>query len=585
MGATIEFAAGAVKGRLCSIPLFGALDEIARAALETELEWLSLPGGQTLFREDEPGDALYVVLTGRLGVMVRGNDGRDILVAHVAAGETVGEMALLDGGSRSATVIALRDSELLRLGKRSYERLVERHPRSMLSLILPLVRRLRHTTHRCGSDAPIRTLAVSPLDLTADSQRIARDLAAALAIDGRRIHLLDCRSAGHPPQWFSAVETASDLVIYCTDGSDTPWTKLCLRQADRVLLIASSNSSFIAPKWLTDHAQVRHQLLDLVLLHDGSRSADQSAEDWRKRLPVNLVCHVRLGNADDLARIARLLRGKAIGLVLSAGGARGFAHLGVVRALRQAQIPIDVVGGCSMGAIVGAGVALEWNDAEIRERLHRAFVRSNPINDYTLPFLSLAKGQKVARLLEQNFGNIRIGDLWRPFFCVSANLTVGLLAVHRDGPLVPALRASIAIPGLLPPVAMAEEAHVDGGMMNYLPVDVMSSMCGATIAVDVASDPAFMPIGDASGLSSVWQFLRHGRMIPPIVDLLFRAATVSSEVVARAARRQAGILFKPPLETINLLDWAACDAAIEAGYRHAIEKLEHLDKAALGGPW
>jgi NTE family protein len=114
------------------------------------------------------------------------------------------------------------------------------------------------------------------------------------------------------------------------------------------------------------------------------------------------------------------------------------------------------------------GWALEWNDAEIRERLHRAFVRSNPINDYTLPFLSLAKGRKVARLLEQNFGNIRIGDLWRPFFCVSANLTSGILAVHRDGPLVPALRASVAIPGLLPPVAMAGEAHVDGGMMNYL---------------------------------------------------------------------------------------------------------------------
>ncbi len=539
----------------------------------------------TLVRRARAGDALYVVLTGRLGVMIRGNDGRDILVARVHAGETVGEMALLDGSSRSATVVALRDTELLRLGKCSYERLVERHPRSMLSLVLPLVRRLRHTTHRSGSEAPIRTVALTPLDLGADQHRIARDLADALSTDGRRIQLLDCKSAGHPPQWFNAVETASDLVIYCADRSDTPWTKLCLRQADRVLLVASSNSSFIAPRSLTDHAKHRHQPLDLVLLHDGCRSAGQSAEDWRKRLPVDLVCHVRLGNSDDLARLARLLTGKAIGLVLSAGGARGFSHLGVVRALRQAHIPIDVIGGCSMGAIVGAGVALEWDDAEIRERLRCAFVQSNPINDYTLPFLSLAKGQKVAWLLEEHFGNIRIEDMWRPFFCVSANLTAGNLAVHRDGPLVPALRASVSIPGLLPPVEMAGEVHVDGGMMNYLPVDVMRSLCGAVVAVDVASDPAFMPVGKASGLASVWQFLRHGRMIPPIVGLLVRAATVSSEPLARAARRQADILFKPPLETVDLLDWAACDEAIDLGYRHAIEKLEHLDKTALGGPW
>jgi NTE family protein len=132
---------------------------------------------------------------------------------------------------------------------------------------------------------------------------------------------------------------------------------------------------------------------------------------------------------------------------------------------------------------------------------------------------------------------------------------------------------------------MAGEAHVDGGMMNYLPVDVMRSMCGAVIAVDVASDPAFMPIGEAGGLASVWQFLRQRRTMPPIVNLLVRAATVSSEPIARAARAQADVLFKPPLETVDLLDWKACDEAIDLGYRHAMENLEHLNKTALGGPW
>jgi NTE family protein len=238
-----------------------------------------------------------------------------------------------------------------------------------------------------------------------------------------------------------------------------------------------------------------------------------------------------------------------------------------------------------MGAIVGAAVALEWNDAEIKERLRSAFAESNPINDYTLPFLSLVKGNKVARRLEEHFGEIRIENLWRPFFCVSTNLSAGALAVHCDGPLAHALRASVSIPGLLPPVMMDREAHVDGGVMNWLPVDVMNPRCGAVIAVDVASDPAIISFEECSGSQSIWQFLRRRRKVPPIVDLLFRAATVGSDALGKTARGQADILFKPELETIEMLDWKACDRAIDAGYRHAIEKLEHLDKSMVHRLW
>ena len=131
-----------------------------------------------------------------------------------------------------------------------------------------------------------------------------------------------------------------------------------------------------------------------------------------------------------------------------------------------------------MGSIIGAAVALEWDDAEIKERLRNTFVNTNPIDDYTLPFLSLTKGAKVARLLTQNFGAHRIEALWRPYFCVSTNLTAGTLAVHRDGPLVEALRASISIPGLLPPVFVGRDVHVDGGVMNWLPVDVQGARRG-----------------------------------------------------------------------------------------------------------
>jgi NTE family protein len=520
------------------------------------------------------------VTAGSLGVAVRGEDGHDALVARVQAGETVGEMALLDGGLRSATVFALRDTELLRLERRSYERLIEQHPRSILPLMSLLVRRLRIATHHRSGLAMIRTVALVPLDTEAEQHSLARDLADRLAAKGQRVRLLDRKSAAHTTHWFNAAEVACDLVLYCSNLIDSPWTKLCLRQADRVLLIASSHCVPQAT-WLASHTEDWRRPMDLVMLHANGRSTVQSAaEHWHQRLQVGLVCHVRRGKNDDIDRLARLLRGKSIGLVLSAGGARGFAHLGIVRALREARVPIDLIGGCSMGAIAGAALALEWDDVEIRERL-RAFVKSNPINDYTLPFLALVKGRKLDRQLEEHFGGIRIEDLWRPFFCVSTNLTAGALATHRKGPLATALRASVSIPGLLPPVIIAGNAHVDGGIMDHLPIDVMRPTCGTVIAADVASDLALAPFGEGGGGPSLWQFLWQRARIPPIVDLLVRAATVSSEVLARTARSQADILFKPPLENVGLLDWEACDTAIEAGYRSATQHLEHLDKAAL----
>jgi len=551
--------------------------EISLAALDAELKWMFIPGGQVLFRENEVADSLYVVLTGCLGVIVRDNNGRDMLIARIAAGETVGEMGLLDGGARSATVEALRDTELLKLDKASYEDLLVHHPKSMRALISLLVRRLRNTTRSATTMMPVRTVAVVPLGLEVDHRKIAQDLHNKLVSDGERAMMLDSTSGGRSTAWFNAAEAINDLILYCAEPTNQQWTSFCLRQADRVLLVASSTTSVAIPPWLADQIQPLRRPADLVLLHDNRLNGQRALEHWRSLLSIDLICHVRTANANDIARLARFLRGKAVTLVLSAGGARGFAHLGVVRALREAHVPIDLIGGCSMGSIVGAAVALEWDDAEIKKRLRNSFVNKNPVNDYTLPFLSLIKGRKVARLLEQNFGGLRIEELWRPFFCVSTNLTTGTLAVHRDGALVDALHASISIPGLLPPVIMGGDVHVDGGVMNWLPVDVPGAKRGTIIAVDVASDPALVSFEECNRVQA-WRFLGRRRKFPPIVAVLLRAATVSGDSLTKMAHAQADVLFKPPLENVDLLDWQACDQAIETGYRHAVEKLEQLGK-------
>jgi NTE family protein len=572
------FADVDVTGSLNGFSHSSDLHKLSLSAFGAGLKQIFLPGGQILFRENEVADSLYIVVSGCLGVVVRGNDGRDVLVAQIAAGETVGEMGFLDGGIRSATVEALRDTELLKFDKASYEDRLLRDPRSMHALISLLVRRLRKTTHpENRATLPSRTIAVVPLALDVDHRRVAKDLHTKLSNDGQRTILLDCMSADRSTGWFHAAEAGNDITLYCAEPANQQWTNLCLRQADRVLFIASATSTFATPPWLAGQIQPLRRPADLVLLHDNRRGGLQPLMHWRTHLPVDLICHVRTGSANDIARLARLLRGTAITIVLSAGGARGFAHVGVIRALREAHVPIDLIGGCSMGSIVGAAVALEWDDAEIKERLRHSFVNTNPVNDYTFPFLSLIKGRKVARLLEQNFGGLRIEELWRPFFCVSTNLTTGTLAVHRDGPLVDALHASISIPGLLPPVIMGGDVHVDGGVMNWLPVDVPGAKRGTIIAVDVASDPALVSFEECNRFHA-WRFLGRRRKFPPIVAVLLRAATISGDSLTKMAHAQADILFKPPLENVDLLDWQACDQAIETGYRHAVEKLEQLRK-------
>jgi NTE family protein len=287
--------------------------------------------------------------------------------------------------------------------------------------------------------------------------------------------------------------------------------------------------------------------------------------------------------ADDIARVARLLTGRGIGLVLSGGGARGFAHIGAVRALREARIPIDVVGGTSMGGIMAAGVAAGWSTEEITERLRRSFVETNPLRDYTLPVVSLVSGRKVSSLLHREFEERYIEDLPLTYFCVSANLTTGQASVHRSGLLWRALRASTAIPGVLPPVLVQGEVLVDGGALNNLPVDCMRELGrGPVIGCDVAADRAFTASSDDLDVPPLWKlmsWLRGGRRRPNIFQILWRAGMVNSAAASMVQRADTDLLLQPPLAEVDMLNWQAFDRAVSAGYAHTAQRLEPLPDA------
>jgi len=254
-----------------------------------------------------------------------------------------------------------------------------------------------------------------------------------------------------------------------------------------------------------------------------------------------------------------------------------------MRALQAAKLPVDAIGATSIGAIIGAGWAAGWSHGEMIERMRRAFVQQNPLGDYTLPFVSLVAGRRVGRLLRGEFGEQCIEDLPLPFFCVSTNLSSGQVAVHRRGKLWLWLRASVAIPGVLPPVCTQKQIHVDGATINNLPVDVMrESLDGVILAVDAGADRMFEATVEMSEVPPAWRilsWLRHPRPRINILQILLRSGMINSTTATIAHRQLADLVLRPPLERIDLLDWKAFDRVVELGYRHASESLErHADE-------
>ena len=568
---------GVAAPRLAALPLFRGLGEAALAAIAAELEGVELPGGTVLFREGDPAESLYVVTAGSLEVLLKTAEG-DRPVAQIGVGETVGEMGLIAGTPRSATVAALRDSELVRLDRPAYDKLIAAHPGAMLQLVQLLVGRLHRTTH---GERPVRsakTLAILPLSGAPATTGFARDFGAALAAAGHRVERLDAAVAGRSSERLHRIEADHDLVVYDAEPSPGEWTRLCLRQADRVYLVESGGAPADASPLEPLLAGAKRRA-DLVLLHPADTAEPTPCAGWLSRLVVEAHHHLRAGRGADLERLVRLVTGNAVGLVLSGGSARGFAHIGALRALRQAGIPLDLFAGTSVGAIVAAGAAVGWGDDELRDRMRAAFATSNPLSDYTLPLVGLVKGRKVTRGLRAHFAERAIEDLWHGFFCLSTNLSSGRSKVHRSGPLWRALRASVAIPGVLPPVIDGGEVLVDGGTLNNFPVDVMSALQrGPVIGVNVASGRSFASNVADLEAGSLWQLLRQVRgETPSIIRLLMRVGTMSSAAQLRLARAQADLLIEPKLKRIDPLDWRAFDRGVEAGYEETMRALEGVE--------
>jgi NTE family protein len=541
--------------------------------------WFSLPGGRPLYRAGQPADTLYFVRAGRLGVVRDSPGGAADLIGVIKPGEPAGEMALIAGTPHSATVTALRDSEILALSRQTFFAEARKHPDVMAELARLMILRARQPMTRGGAGRPtvFGFVAVSP---GVDAQGFTQSVAQSARELGFSAEVIGSEGAHQSTEWFSRIEQANDVVLLTAGPDETDWAHLCARQVDRLFLLGRGDLP--APKEpasVVRAAAQLHRQTDLILIQSPDAVRPCGTEAWVDSQHAIRHFHVRrMGR--DIDRMARIITGTSVGLALSGGGARAYAHVGVIRALREAGHPIDFVAGASMGAVVAAGYAAGWDDQEISDRIRAAFVTSNPLGDLTFPMVAMTRGLTVKGRLKEHFGDLDIGDLWLPFLCTSSNLTTAETFQHRKGKVRRALRASVALPGILPPVVMGDDVLVDGAVMCNLPTELMRSwhrgpVVGVDVAVaeglnaqDIATPPSFLR-WLASG---EW---RHG---PPIVSILIRAATAPTARETTMAHEACDLLIVPRIEGVELRDWRAFEPAVAAGYDAARMALDRLDR-------
>jgi NTE family protein len=548
-----------------------ALDD----AFAAEARTLVLPGGATLVAAGEPTKALYRLAAGRLGEFAPTSEGGGRLLSVHRPGALIGGAQLLGDGVNRTTVTALRDSEIEAIDAERAQELLGDNPDFLAEVA-------RAALDRMGAAPSNERRKSLILGLVAATQRLAvRDFAERLAAGmrglGAEVAVVGAEAVGSAPSHLHALEVEHDIVLMAAEQDDADFIAWSARQIDRLVLIGAGPADPPDRATLSISPAIRSQhLIDVVLIQPPGGSPRGSAR-WLDAFAPARLFHARSGNSTDQARLARVYTGNSVGLALSGGGARAYAHIGVIRALNELGVPVDFVAGTSMGAVIAAGSAMGWNDAELDQRIRDAFVRSSPLSDIAFPILAMTRGRIVDRRLAAHFDDVEIGDLWRPFLCVSTDLTTGGMHVHRRGPLRSALRASLSLPGVLPPAVEYGHVLVDGALVRNLPVDLVREQHdGVTIGVDVASAEGLKP-DDLLLKPSGWRWLTSGAWLrgPPIVSVLIRSATLPS--FAAAARAQEDLVaIVPKVEGVGLQDWKAYDTAVASGYRAAMNTADVL---------
>ncbi len=580
-----------LRAVLAEVPLFAGLDEDELGALSALADRQDLRSGARLYKEGDPSTHGYVVVRGRLRET---SDGE--LLGYIGRLEPVGEIGIQMDEPRSSTIRAVRDSILLRFEKEELLGFLDHHPAVQRALSRLMIVRLREQgrVRVQGATEVHGTLAVIPaspdLPVMALAEALVRGLSgwpdarlitaahvdATLGQGAAQAPLSDDEGSTRLAAWMNELESRHRYVVYAADSDRDAWALRSLHNADRVLVLTEASAR---PRPVRVLQELRSLGLlapvELVFLRPVGDSAPHTSA-WMDVTGARARYFVHPWDEAELASLARQVAGHGVGVVLGGGGARGFAHIGLIRALEELRVPVDVAGGTSMGAFLSALLALGLDSVEMIHVARETFIRNNFLNDYALPRVSLIRGRKFSARLAEIFGDRQIEELRRTFFCVSTNLTTGAPVVHDRGPLSVWVGTSMAVPGIAPPVAYEGELLCDGGVLDNLPTGVMQRLeRGAIIACNVSTDGYLRAPGSGVGAPDPEALLRHGSMDAPprISEILVRSAMLSSATSVDLAAERADVYVRMPSQEFGLFEWKRLDDLVELGYRHALERL------------
>jgi predicted acylesterase/phospholipase RssA len=538
------------------------------------------------------------VVTGRLQLTAI-NDGAQTLDVSVGRGDIVGELGIIEQAPRSAAATATRDSTLARLSEEAFETLTGRYPKLMLQVFRKILTRVMRPNLSAPEAGMIAVAVLSPnadVDMVRSISREIESHGPTLFLDREQVSRFFNRrgvvdaDAGTAEQarhdeLLHEADVTHRWVVLETDPTLTTWSRRALRSADRVVLVTSPFPDEREHELIRAFTEAVDTVTDRELWMVQTNQVFINRPTANKAViatmhPDRILQHHR-GLPSSTARLGRLASGTATGVALSGGGGRSFAQIGALRALAEAGHNLDVVTRTSMGSVVASMFALVADLKNLTEHIEEGFRGTNVI-DYTLPLVSLTSGKGLTEAIIATVGPILIEELTLPFCCLSTNLTTAQLVEHRRGSVADALRASVSLPGVFPPVVVNGELLVDGGVMENLPVGplVRDSGVGTVLAVDVAP-----PNGPGSSLAygsgvSGGQALRHqvsrNRASYPGI-----ANTVMSSMLRSSARARNDALaddnvdmyLSVNLRGVKLLDFDAISEIAERGYR------------ATGPPW
>lgn len=581
--------------------LFRTLKVSYLKELATSMKMFFCEGGETVIKQGEPSSGMYLIYSGMLRVYQSVKNEVN-LISELSTGHIFGEISLLSEKARIATVIACRDSILLKLEEDTYRKFEQNYPSIALQISKQAIIRLVEDKKRKNivKEADIKTIAIVPagdsnhrafvqylytiLSALKPTIVITKELCDKQFGSNIAQTELDERHYAQLSSWFQSLENEYGFLIYESDRQMTPWTKRCLRHADRILLIAeeqvypalnSIEMNIFSKEWAF------HSSIELIFLHESSNIKDSMA--WLKSRPVQGFHHLQLNSEKDTAKFIRFLTGKSIGVVLTGGGARGFAHIGFLKALEEKNIPIDYIAGTSMGALVAAGNALGMSVAEVIDFAHNFAYRSQ----YTLPVVALTTGKYLVDMLQALCGDVMIEDLHKRFFCVSTNITEGKLRIQDSGPMWLAIRSSLSVPGIFPPIYdSVGNMLVDGGILNNMPVDILRKkmyrgevFCVRCFAKEEKFKKNINPNAWASGWKLLLQKFLRGKS--PSYDsmgsIILEAMNVGSKNFEKSVEDQADYLVEFDTSAFQFLEFEKADAIIDLGYRSSLEALSHFD--------